>query len=307
MILAIVGATATGKSALALAVARAVWEGGLPAYRGAEIVNADAMALYRGMDIGTAKVSNAEREEIAHHQIDVLDPADEASVAAYQREARADVAAIEGRGHLPIVVGGSGLYVRALLDEIDFPPTDPQVRARLTADVDRLGAPALHERLAGLDPHAAHNIAPTNARRVVRALEVIELTGRPFSATMPRRRYVRRALQVGCTQVAEELEERIRARTRSMWEAGLVDETMRVRAGGWGKTAAKAIGYAQAAAYADGKIGEEEAIEEITRRTLRLVRKQRLWFRSDPRVHWLAPEATAHDVLALVASAASGI
>jgi len=216
-IIALVGVTASGKSDLALALAQRL---------GGEIVNADAMQLYRGMDIGTAKLTVEARRGIAHHQLDVLDVRQEASVAAYQREARLDLAGIRSRRRRPILVGGSGLYVRAALDRLEIPPTDPAVRARLNSELAQQGIETMYARLTRADPVAAHAISPNNGRRVIRALEVIELTGRPFSATLPTREYELPALTIGLRVPRPELEVRIAARVRRMWDAGLLDEVL---------------------------------------------------------------------------------
>lgn len=283
-VIAVVGPTATGKSALAVALALAL---------GGEIVNADASALYRGMDIGTAKPTPAERRGIPHHQIDVLDVTDEASVAAYQLAARADLRAIAARGRTPILVGGSGLYVRAALDHLDIPPTDPGVRARLEADLAADGVDALRARLVQADPVAAQRIEPNNARRIVRALEVIELTGRPFSASLPERRHVVPTVVIGLALPRAQLDERIDARTRRMWEEGLLDEVVALLAQGLerGRTARTALGYAQAIAHLRGELTEPEAIAQTAHATRRFARRQLAWFRPDPRVHWLPADA----------------
>lgn len=290
---AVVGPTATGKSELALNLAEAL---------DGEIVGADAMQLYRGMDIGTAKVPPDARRGIPHHQIDVLDVIEEASVAAYQRHSRADLSQIAARGGRPILAGGTGLYVRAALDELDIPPTDPVVRARLEDDLAEHGVDALRERLARADPEAAARIEPRNARRIVRALEVIELTGRPFSASMPTRTFVVPALLVGLDLPRPVLDDRIAARVRQMWAMGLVDEAslLDVRGLRAGRTASKAIGYAQALAQLDGVLDEASAIEETIGATRRYARRQQAWFRADPRVRWFdagSPTLTA-EVLA---------
>jgi tRNA dimethylallyltransferase len=279
-VIAIVGPTASGKSDLALALATRL---------GAEIVNADAMQLYRGMDIGTAKTPIEERRGIAHHQLDVLDVHQEASVAAYQREARLDVAGIRSRRHRPIVVGGSGLYVRAALDRLEIPPTDPAVRARLTGELAAEGIEALHARLRRTDPIAAQAIEPKNGRRVVRALEVIELTRRPFSATLPTREYLLPTVTLGLLVPRPELDERIASRVHQMWYAGLLDEVRRLDAAGLreGRTAAKALGYGQALAHLDGVLSAGQAIEDTITSTRRFARRQESWFRPDPRIHWL--------------------
>ena len=220
------------------------------------MVNADAMQLYRGMDIGTAKLPLPERRGIPHHQLDVLDVREEASVAAYQREARADLAAIRARGRVPLLVGGSGLYVRAALDRLEIPPTDPAVRAALQQELDDRGVDRLRERLAALDPQAASAIQANNGRRIVRALEVIELTGRPFSATLPTREHLVPTVTVGLAVPRPELDERIAARVHRMWDAGLLEEVARLDAAGLreGRTAAKALGYSQALAHLDGRL-----------------------------------------------------
>ncbi|QDO90412.1 tRNA (adenosine(37)-N6)-dimethylallyltransferase MiaA [Ornithinimicrobium ciconiae] len=281
---AIVGATATGKSDLGVALAQRL---------GGEIINADASQLYRGMDIGTAKLTCGEREGITHHQLDVLDVVEEASVAAYQVAARADLAAIRGRGHLPIIVGGSGLYVRALLDRLEIPPTDPQVRARWEAELAHAGVGALYARLRATDPEAADRIEPRNGRRIVRALEVIELTGRPFSATLPRREYAVPSLQLGLTAERAVLDTRISRRVDRMWEQGLVAEVRSLEGQGLrsGRTASRAIGYAQVLALLDGEADEGSARADTVAATRRLVRRQESWFRPDPRITWLPHDA----------------
>ncbi|WP_082177028.1 tRNA (adenosine(37)-N6)-dimethylallyltransferase MiaA [Arsenicicoccus sp. oral taxon 190] len=280
-VVAVLGATATGKSDLGVALAERL---------GGEVVNADAMQLYRGMDVGTAKLTVAERRGVPHHQLDVLDVRDEASVAAYQRAARADVDAIRARGRVPVVVGGSGLYVRAALDLLDIPPTDPEVRRRLEAEVaaDPAGLPRLVERLRRLDPAAAQAIEASNARRVVRALEVIELTGRPFSATMPERVFRVPTVAVGLRMDRPVLDERLGRRVAQMWRDGLLDEVRRLDAVGLreGRTAGKALGYAQALGRLDGRLDEREAQEQTATLTRKLARRQEAWFRPDPRITW---------------------
>ncbi|KRC37333.1 tRNA (adenosine(37)-N6)-dimethylallyltransferase MiaA [Oerskovia sp. Root22] len=278
LIVAVVGPTATGKSDLALDLAQALTP--------AEVVNADAYQLYRGMDVGTAKVPGAERRGIVHHQLDVLDPREDASVADYQASARADLDAIDARGARAVVVGGSGLYVRALLDEMNFPGTDPDVRARLEARAEREGARALHAELARLDPGAATSIGPANTRRIVRALEVIEITGEPFTANLPRQEYVRPAVQIGLDCDRETLDARVAGRVERMWEQGLLDE-VRALAPHLGRTAERAVGYAEVLAHLRGEITADGAREQITANTRRLARKQMGWFGRDPRVHWL--------------------
>nr|WP_238160628.1 tRNA (adenosine(37)-N6)-dimethylallyltransferase MiaA [Ornithinimicrobium sp. HY006] len=279
-VVAVVGPTATGKSDLGVALALTL---------GGEVVNADASQLYGGMDIGTAKLPDGQRHGIPHHQLDVLDVTQEASVAAYQEAARADLAAIRARGRLPVVVGGSGLYVRALLDRLEIPPTDPAVRAAWEERLERDGPEALHTLLAERDPDAAAAIEPRNGRRIVRALEVIELTGRPFSATLPTREFVAPTVLVGLRAAREVLDARIEHRTRGMWRAGLLEEVRVLEGQGLrrGRTASRAVGYAQALRQLDGELSETEAVEETVVATRRLARRQERWFGADPRVVWL--------------------
>jgi len=277
----VVGPTATGKSALSLDLAETL---------DGEVVNADAMQLYRGMDIGTAKLPVAERRGIPHHQLDVLEVTEAASVAAYQRHARATIEALLARGRTPVLVGGSGLYVQAVVDELEFPGTDPAIRGRWEAELAAVGAPALHERLAALDPAAAEHVLPTNGRRIVRALEVIELTGRPFRATLPGRRTLRYdAVLIGVDRETAALDLRVERRVALMLEQGLVDETRALLDRGLraGRTASRALGYQQVLAALDGECTLAEAAEDTVRATRRFVRRQRSWFRRDPRVHWL--------------------
>jgi tRNA dimethylallyltransferase len=290
-VVAVVGATATGKSQLAIDLALAL---------GGEVVNADAMQLYRGLDIGTAKVTEAERRGVPHHLLDVLDVTQEASVAAFQRDARQALADIAARGRVPILASGSGLYVRAVLDRLEIPPTDPAVRRRLEADLAVVGAPALHRRLAEVDPVAADRILPTNGRRVVRALEVVELTGRPFTATLPDpggAPFVP-AVQLGLVLPRPELDVRIEARTDRMFAAGLVDETRRLTELGLrdGPTASRALGYAQVLRLLAGECDADAARADTVTATRRFARRQESWFRRDGRITWLP--ADAPDLLA---------
>lgn len=280
--IAVVGPTASGKSDLGLVLAERL---------GGEVVNVDSMQLYRGMDIGTAKLSVAQRRGIPHHQLDVLDVTQPASVATYQREAVADVEDIRARGKVPILVGGSMMYVQALVDDWQFPPTDADVRAKWEAVQAEIGPAALHERLAKVDPEAAAIIETNDPRRTVRALEVIELTGKPFAASKPSidkpPRWNTRIL--GLKTVPEWLNPRIEQRTIGMFESGLVEETERLVGEGLreGVTASRAIGYAQVLDYFDGVYDLDTACERTITGTRRYVRRQRSWFNRDPRITWL--------------------
>lgn len=289
-VLAVVGPTATGKSDLAVALAQRL---------GGEIVNADSMQLYVGMDIGTAKLAVDERGGVPHHLLDVWPIAKSAAVAEYQAMARATIAGITARGHLPVLVGGSGLYLRGALDRLEFPGESPQIRARLAAELDEVGAGVLHARLADLDPAAAEAILPSNGRRIVRALEVIELTGRPFTATMPGFESVYDAVFIGLDRA--DLDERVERRVHAMMASGFLDEVRGLLPSGLrsSPTAGKALGYAQLLAVLDDQ-GEltgdlDDAVATTVRATKRFVRRQRSWFRRDPRVHWL--DAAAPDVV----------
>jgi tRNA dimethylallyltransferase len=280
-IVAVVGATASGKTELSLDLAERL---------GGEVVNTDAMQQYAGMDIGTAKLPVAERRGIPHHLLDVLGVTESASVAVFQQQAREVIAALRARGVTPVLVGGSALYTRAVLDRFDFPGTDDEVRGRWEAALDRGGALALHGVLAARDPEAAAGILPENGRRIVRALEVIELTGQPFSASLPRLEYVDpRSVQVGVDIDRAELDRRIEARVDAMFEAGFVDEVRRLLDAGLaeGRTAARAIGYREVAAYLDGETSEDEAREATKAATRRFARRQDSWFRKDERVEWV--------------------
>jgi tRNA dimethylallyltransferase len=298
-VIAVVGPTAAGKSALSIALAHAL---------GGEVVNADSMQLYRGMDIGTAKVTVAERDGVPHHLFDVWDVTEPASVAEYQRLARAAVDDIVARGRVPLLVGGSGLYVRAVLEEFDFPGTDPAIRARLEDELTAAGPAPLHARLAVADPEAAAKILPGNGRRIVRALEVIELTGAPFTAALPSPTPFYDAVQIGVDLDTAVLDDRIAVRVEQMWASGLLDEVRALDARGLrdGKTAGRALGYLQALAEIDGTMTGEQAREETTRATRRFVRRQRSWFRRDPRITWLdaADERLAETALAAVTATA---
>lgn len=278
LVVALVGPTATGKSDLGLALAHAL---------GGEVVNTDAMQLYRGMDIGTAKLTPDERGGVAHHLLDVLEPWQDATVADYQLRARAVLGDLDTRGARAVAVGGSGLYVRALLDHMEFPGTDPQVRAELEERVEREGSRALHAELAAVDPVAAEGIGPRNARRIVRALEVVRLTGRPYSAALPQHVYEVPAVQIGLDCDRAHLDERIEARVERMWSRGLVAEVEDLVRVGLGRTASRAVGYAEVLAVLRGELTEQEARAATAAGTRRLARKQMGWFGRDPRVHWL--------------------
>ncbi|GAA3329483.1 tRNA (adenosine(37)-N6)-dimethylallyltransferase MiaA [Paeniglutamicibacter sulfureus] len=279
-VLAVVGPTGTGKSDLAIALAREL---------GGEIVNADALQFYRGMDIGTAKLPPAERGGVPHHLLDIMDVRQEASVARFQAEARQAFGEIRARGLVPILVGGSGLYVRAALDEIDFPPTDPDVRRRLEAEAAQAGIAPLAARLAEVDPEsAARNL---DDRRLIRALEVHEISGKPFSSFMPRRQYHVPALQIGLNLERALLHDRLAARVGKMVELGLLEEVRRLDAQGLrdGKTASRAIGYAQFLAVLDGTMSVKEATEKTVIATRQFARRQVTWFGADDRVNWFDP------------------
>ena len=293
-VIAVLGPTAAGKSALSLDLARAV---------GGEIINADSMQLYRGMDIGTAKLAPAQRAGVPHHLLDIWDVTQAASVSEYQVLARAAIADIRDRGRVPILVGGSGLYVRAALDRLEFPGTDAGLRASLEAELARLGPAALHTRLAAADPRAAAAILPSNGRRIVRALEVIELSGQPFSATLPQYESVYETVQIGIEVPRAELDQRVADRVTRMWQAGLVDEVRALEQAGLraGRTASRALGYAQVLQFLAGQCTEDAAAAQTVLATRRFIRRQESWFRRDPRVRWVdgGPEAAARALDAL--------
>lgn len=294
--IAVFGPTASGKSALGLALAHEL---------DGEVVNVDSMQLYRGMDIGTAKLTPAEREGIPHHQLDVWDVTETASVARYQRDAIADVEGIMARGKTPILVGGSMLYAQALVDDWQFPPTDPAVRAKYEARRVEIGTDALHEELAQVDPAAAAIIEDKDPRRTVRALEVIELTGKPYKASQPPKdappRWGTRLL--GLRTTADWLNPRIELRTRQMFERGLIEEVERLQSQGLvaDSTAGRAIGYAQVFQAQRGELTWNEAVERTITGTRRYVRRQRSWFNRDKRIMWLdaAGDTTAQALRAL--------
>lgn len=302
-VVSIVGPTASGKTGLGIAIAREL------ANRGerAEIVNADAYQMYRGMDIGTAKPTVEERSAVPHHLIDIIEPDDAMSVARFQALARECIADLQSRGIRPILVGGSGLYARAAIDDISFPGTDARVRARLEQRAETEGPGLLFEELRAKDPVAASRMDPRNPRRTIRALEVIELTGRPYSASLPRYRYVIPSVQIGLDLPREELDHRIGIRTQAMCDDGFVEEVRRLRPY-LGATASRALGYQQVIDYLDGLWSEDEAFADIAQKTRRLARKQMGWFGRDPRIHWL--RATNPDLLenamAVIAHADAG-
>lgn len=280
------GATGTGKTDLSLDVAERLRDAG----RAAEIVNADAMQLYRGMDIGTAKLSPAEWRGIPHHLFDVLDVTDEATVARYQPHARAVIAGILQRGAVPILVGGSGLYVSSVIYDFRFPGTDPAIRARLETELATRGPGMLYQRLAEVDPTAAANIGSSNGRRLVRALEVVELTGEPVSGQLPDEPMPWRPVSViGLAAPRDELTARLDARVDRMWDAGLLDEVSALIPLGLenGITARRAIGYAQALAELKGELSRAEAIAQTQQLTRRYARRQVSWFKRYPGIHWL--------------------
>jgi tRNA dimethylallyltransferase len=289
-VIAVVGPTAAGKSELALGLALAL---------GGEVVNADSMQLYAGMDIGTAKLSPARRRGVPHHLLDIWDVRQAASVAAYQRLAREVIAGVHARGRVPVLAGGSGLYLRAALDNLEFPGTDPAVRDRLEAELAAAGPAALHARLAALDPAAAAAILPSNGRRIVRALEVIEVAGRPFAAVLPRYESRYPVVQLGLRVSRPELDQRIAERAERMWRAGLVDEVAALERAGLreGRTASRALGYAQVLHYLAGEYDEDEARAQTILATRRFARRQEAWFRRDPRVIWLGAGAGDTDAL----------
>ncbi len=288
-VVAVVGPTAAGKSDLAVALAE---------HLGGEVVNADSMQLYRAMDVGTAKLDPTERRGVPHHLLDVLDVTQPASVAQFQSWARGAIDDCRARGPVPVLVGGSALYVRAVLDRFEFPGTDDVVRARLEAQLDEVGVAVMHRRLAAVDPAAAEAILPGNGRRIVRALEVVELTGAPFIARLPGHDYVYgtppdRTVQIGVDVPRDVLDHRIDLRVGQMWERGLVDEVRALAGAGLrgGRTASRALGYAQVLAFLAGQSTEAEARDATIRATRRFARRQDAWFRKDPRIVWLPYDA----------------
>jgi len=282
-VIVICGATATGKSDIAIGVAQAI---------DAEIINADSMQLYRGMDIGTAKLGLEERGGIAHHLLDVLDVNQDSTVAWYQEQARALISEIHGRGKDVVIVGGTGLYIKAILDDLNFPDTNPEIRASLELEAQEFGAASLFARLQELDPAAALAIDQANTRRIIRALEVIEITGQPFTANLPREDSSRYpdALQFGLVMDRDHLRERIDLRVDRMWERGFVAEVDQLISVGikTGTTAQRALGYAQIIAMRDGLMSEDEAKEDTKRASRQYARRQETWFSRDARIQWVA-------------------
>jgi tRNA dimethylallyltransferase len=277
-VIAVVGPTGSGKSDLAVNLALEL---------DGEVINADAMQFYRGMDIGTAKITDAERRGVPHHLLDILEVTQEASVSQFQEQARALIADIHSRGKRAILAGGSGLYVRAALDVLDFPGTDPLVRQRLEADLAKNGQAVLLDRLQEVDPVSAGRLS--DARRIIRALEVHHITGRPFSSFMPQREYFQPAVQIGLAVDREELRDRLAQRVHRMVDSGLLAEVQRLDAQGLrqGKTASRALGYSQFLRVIDGEWSVPEAVEDTTVATRQFARRQLTWFRGDPRIHWL--------------------
>ncbi|WP_245658280.1 tRNA (adenosine(37)-N6)-dimethylallyltransferase MiaA [Microtetraspora malaysiensis] len=287
-VIAVVGATAAGKSDLAVDLALRL---------GGDVINTDSMQLYRGMDVGTAKLTVSERRGVPHHLLDIWPVSRTASVAEYQGLVRPLIDRLRSADRAAVLAGGSGLYVRAALDDLEFPGTDPAIRERLEKELAEIGPAPLHERLTRQDPVAAAQILPSNGRRIVRALEVIELSGRPFSATMPSYDSVYDSVQIGVEVPRPILDERIALRVDRMWNAGLVEEVRRLAEHGLaeGRTASRALGYAQVLRFLDGEWTEEQARDETIRATRRFARRQESWFRRDPRVVWLpfdAPDLT---------------
>jgi len=280
----IAGATATGKSALSVELAQRI---------DAEVINADSMQVYRGMDIGTAKISISERQLIPHYMLDVLDVSQDSTVAWFQDEARNRIDEIHSRGKSVVIVGGTGLYIKSVIDELNFPDTDPMVRHTLNKEAEEQGIDAMFARLEKLDPAAAIAIDRANLRRIIRALEVIEITGKPFTANLPRQESIRypNASQFGLVMDREQLSERIDQRVNQMFENGLVAEVQRLVAAGLlqGRTAQRALGYSQVLAHLKGEVSLDAAIEETKRATRQYARRQETWFSRDSRIKWISP------------------
>ncbi|EIK77442.1 tRNA delta(2)-isopentenylpyrophosphate transferase [Gardnerella vaginalis 6420LIT] len=302
-VISIVGPTASGKTSLGIALAQKLAERGIRA----EIINADAYQMYRYMDIGTAKASAQEQAEVPHHLLDIIDPEETMTVARFQTLARQCISELQSRGVRPILVGGSGLYARAAVDDITFPGTDESIRAALEERERKEGAGALFDELQRKDPVAAAHMDARNPRRTIRALEVIELTGKPYSATLPKYKYVIDCVQIGLDLRREDLDKRVDLRTQIMREQGFVDEVRAIR-GRLGVTAARALGYQQIMDYLDGVWSEDEAFADIAQKTRRLARKQMGWFGRDARIYWLdalRPDL-AEAALAIVDAADAG-
>ncbi len=291
-VIVICGATATGKSDLAIELAKEI---------SAEIINADSMQLYRGMDIGTAKLPELDRGGIIHHLLDVLDVTEDANVAWYQESARTKIAEIQNRNKSVVIVGGTGLYIKAILDDLNFPDTVPEIRGALTAEAEKIGLDALFQRLEKLDPAAALAIDSANARRVIRALEVIEITGKPFTANLPRKDSTKfpDAKQFGLVMERETLDERISQRVDRMWDLGLVGEVKNLLEAGItkGRTAQRALGYSQVISFLADQISEVEAREDTKRATRQYARRQEVWFSRDDRIKWISPVASRFEVI----------
>ncbi len=291
-VIVICGATATGKSDLAIELAKEI---------SAEIINADSMQLYRGMDIGTAKLAELDRSGIIHHLLDVLDVTEDASVAWYQERARTKIAEIQNRNKNVVIVGGTGLYIKAILDDLNFPETDPEIRGALTAEAEKIGLDALFQRLEKLDPAAAIAIDSANARRVIRALEVIEITGKPFTANLPREASTKfpDAKQFGLVMERETLDQRISQRVDRMWDLGLVEEVKNLLEAGItkGRTAQRALGYSQVISFLGDQISEVEAREDTKRATRQYARRQEVWFSRDDRIKWISPVQSRLEVI----------
>jgi tRNA dimethylallyltransferase len=302
-VVAVVGPTAAGKSGLAVTLAEVL---------GGEVINTDSMQLYQGMDIGTAKLSVHDRRGVPHHLLDLRPPTHTVTVAEFQELARNAIEDCRDRGRTPVLVGGSALYVRAVLDRFEFPGTDPAVRARLEAELEAQGPEALHAKLAARDPQAAARILSTNGRRIVRALEVLSLTGGSYAAKLPAKEYhYSDTVQLGLDVPWDQLDARITGRVDKMWRAGFVDEVRRLEAEGLRRrvTASRAIGYAQVLRLLAGDWTEEQARAETIAATRRFARRQMRWFRKDPRVIWLPADAPdlAKRALAAVSESRSTI
>lgn len=296
-LIVICGATATGKSDLAVSVAKEI---------NAEVINADSMQLYKGMDIGTAKLSLSERKGIEHHLIDILEIKDDANVAWYQSIARSKIDELISAGKSVVVVGGTGLYIKAILDDLNFPDTNPELREKITEEAENLGNEIMHQKLSKLDPAAALAIPKENLRRIIRALEVIELTGKPFTANLPRAASSKypNALQFGLALDRDHLDQKIDKRVEAMWEKGFAREVSLLMTLGLEQstTAKKALGYSQLMDYLNGECSEEFAKEETKRSTKAYARRQQTWFARDSRINWIDAASTSARLEKLLAS-----